>query len=51
MSGHHENIRKWRLRESLAKTLRLRPDLLEKYEPNAEETEILKGLEAESVVQ
>ena len=51
MSGHHENIRKWRLSESLAKTQRLRPDLLEKYELNAEENEILKGLEDETVVQ
>ena len=51
MSGHHENIRKWRLIESLAKTQHLRPDLLEKYELNAEENEILKGLEDETVVQ
>ena len=51
MSGHHENIRKWRLRESLAKTQRLRPDLLTTYELNAEETEILKGLEDETVVK
>lgn len=51
MSGHHENIRKWRLRESLAKTLRLRPDLLATYELNAEETEILKALEDETVVK
>lgn len=29
MSGHHENIRKWRLTESLRKTLARRPDLLE----------------------
>ncbi|MDR1606408.1 MAG: tRNA (guanosine(37)-N1)-methyltransferase TrmD [Streptococcaceae bacterium] len=50
MSGHHENIRKWRLSESLAKTLRLRPDLLAKYELTAEESEILKRLEEESVV-
>ena len=32
MSGHHENIRKWRLYESLKKTYERRPDLLEKYE-------------------
>lgn len=29
MSGHHENIRKWRLEQSLRKTLERRPDLLE----------------------
>lgn len=44
MSGHHENIRKWRLTESLKKTLERRPDLLEKYEANDEEKEILKTL-------
>lgn len=48
MSGHHENIRKWRLTESLKKTLARRPDLLEKYETNAEEEEILKQLKMES---
>ncbi|WP_338961203.1 tRNA (guanosine(37)-N1)-methyltransferase TrmD [Lactococcus garvieae] len=48
MSGHHENIRKWRLTESLRKTLARRPDLLEQYETNAEEEEILKQLKIES---
>jgi len=47
MSGHHENIRKWRLTESLKKTLARRPDLLEQYETNAEEEEILKQLKME----
>ncbi|GMO59389.1 MAG: tRNA (guanosine(37)-N1)-methyltransferase TrmD [Termitinemataceae bacterium] len=28
LSGHHENIRKWRLEQSLAKTQQNRPDLL-----------------------
>ena len=28
LSGHHENIRKWRLKKRLAKTLRVRPDLI-----------------------
>ena len=28
LSGHHENIRKWRLQQSLEKTIRNRPDLL-----------------------
>ena len=30
ISGHHENIDKWRLERALEKTRRLRPDLLEK---------------------
>lgn len=44
MSGHHENIRKWRLTESLRKTLERRPDLLEKYDANEEEIKILRDL-------
>lgn len=29
-SGHHANIAKWRLQESLKRTQRLRPDLLDR---------------------
>lgn len=29
LSGHHENIRRWRLRKRVEKTLRVRPDLAE----------------------
>jgi tRNA (guanine37-N1)-methyltransferase len=32
LSGHHENIRRWRLRKRIEKTLRLRPDLIRKGE-------------------
>ena len=45
MSGHHENIRKWRLTESLAKTLRLRPDLLASYDFDEEASEIVRQLQ------
>ena len=41
MSGHHENIRQWRLYESLKKTYQRRPDLLEQYELTAEEEKML----------
>ena len=44
ISGHHENIRKWRLKESLRKTIIKRPDLLEKRSFTEEELEILKEL-------
>ncbi|MFI3124033.1 tRNA (guanosine(37)-N1)-methyltransferase TrmD [Streptococcus suis] len=47
MSGHHENIRKWRLEQSLRKTYERRPDLLEKYEMTAEEKEIFQKIKAE----
>lgn len=44
LSGHHENIRKYRLEKSLEKTLRIRPDLLELKELNKEEVKILDTL-------
>lgn len=47
LSGHHENIRKWRLKKSLEKTLIRRPDLLEKKVLNDEETKLLKEIEEE----
>lgn len=47
MSGHHENIRKWRLEQSLRKTYERRPDLLEKYDMTAEEEEIFQKIKAE----
>ncbi|MDR2898196.1 MAG: tRNA (guanosine(37)-N1)-methyltransferase TrmD [Spirochaetaceae bacterium] len=30
LSGHHENIRRWRLRKRLEKTVSVRPDMIEK---------------------
>lgn len=44
LSGHHENIRKFRLKESLRKTLQLRPDLLENREFTKEELKLLDEL-------
>ncbi len=41
LSGHHENIRKWRLYESLKKTYLKRPDLLEKKTLSKEEAKVL----------
>ncbi|MDR3145030.1 MAG: tRNA (guanosine(37)-N1)-methyltransferase TrmD, partial [Treponema sp.] len=32
LSGHHENIRRWRLRKQVEKTLALRPDLIRRGE-------------------
>jgi tRNA (guanine37-N1)-methyltransferase len=37
VSGHHENIRRWRLRESLKLTRERRPDLLAQFPPTDEE--------------
>ena len=34
LSGHHENIRRWRLNEQIKRTKERRPDLLEKSDLN-----------------
>lgn len=48
MSGHHENIRRWRLEQSLRKTWQRRPDLLENYSLSPEEAELLEAIKAET---
>lgn len=40
-SGHHEAVRKWRLKESLRRTWRRRPDLLEERPMSKEEARLL----------
>ena len=47
LSGHHENIRKWRKKESLRRTLLRRPDLLEQYALNKEEEKMLAEVREE----
>lgn len=42
ISGHHENIRKWRKLQSLKITMDRRPDLIAKYSINKEELDLLK---------
>ena len=37
LSGHHENIRKWRHEQSVKRTKERRPDLWEAYEKGTEE--------------
>jgi len=44
LSGHHEEIRRWRRRQSLLRTLERRPDLLDGIELTREDKTILKGL-------
>jgi tRNA (guanine37-N1)-methyltransferase len=44
VSGHHEQVRQWRLRESLRRTLERRPDLLDARTMTAEERRLLAGL-------
>jgi tRNA (guanine37-N1)-methyltransferase len=44
VSGHHEEVRKWRLRESLRRTLERRPDLLVERPATKEERRMLESL-------
>ena len=47
LSGHHEQVRRWRRKESLRRTRRLRPDLLAKAELTEEDRELLAEIERE----
>jgi len=47
VSGDHGAVRRWRLRESLRRTLERRPDLLRDRQPGPEERRVLEELEAE----
>ena len=47
LSGNHAEIRRWRKRESLSRTLERRPDLLADAALDEEEREILRELVAE----
>ncbi|MBI3593495.1 MAG: tRNA (guanosine(37)-N1)-methyltransferase TrmD [Nitrospirae bacterium] len=47
LSGNHEEIRRWRLKESLRKTLEQRPELLEQKELTPEEKSFLDELKLE----
>ncbi len=49
VSGHHEQVRRWRLRESLRRTLERRPDLLEGRSVTKEEATLLAEVRAEGV--
>jgi tRNA (guanine37-N1)-methyltransferase len=40
-SGHHEAVRKWRLKEALRRTIRRRPELLEGRALSREEAKLL----------
>jgi tRNA (guanine37-N1)-methyltransferase len=48
LSGHHEQIRRWRLKQSLARTLERRPDLVSERNLTAEEKALLKELQQEA---
>jgi tRNA (guanine37-N1)-methyltransferase len=47
MSGHHENIRRWRLKQALGRTWLRRPDLLEARKLSDEEKKLLGEFQRE----
>jgi tRNA (guanine37-N1)-methyltransferase len=47
LSGHHEAIRAWRLKQSLGRTWERRPDLLQDRELSQEERELLAAYRRE----
>jgi tRNA (guanine37-N1)-methyltransferase len=49
LSGNHAKIDRWRRDQSLMRTRRRRPDLLEKFELNKKDREFLRNLEQEEV--
>jgi tRNA (guanine37-N1)-methyltransferase len=47
INGNHDEIRKWRRRRALQKTLRNRPDLLRQADLSSEDRKVLAEIEAE----
>ena len=48
LSGHHENIRRWRLKQALGRTWLRRPDLLAARRLNEDEKKLLEEFQRES---
>lgn len=48
LSGHHDNVERWRRREALRRTWQRRPDLLDSLELSREEREWIAGFADES---
>ena len=51
LSGHHANIRKWRLKHSLFRTMEKRPDLLENRVLTKEEEKLMQEIKAERALE
>jgi len=47
LSGHHENIRRWRLKQALGRTWLRRPDLLQARGMSEEEQRLLAEFQKE----
>ena len=50
LTGHHENVNKWRREQSLKRTLERRPDMLEKAELTKKDMEFLSKFKTEKTV-
>jgi tRNA (guanine37-N1)-methyltransferase len=48
VSGNHGAVRRWRLRESLRRTLHRRPDLIDARRPGPDEASLLAEIRAEA---
>lgn len=44
LSGNHEEIRKWRRKEALKRTILSRPDLMERFEPSDEDRTLIRQI-------
>jgi tRNA (guanine37-N1)-methyltransferase len=44
LSGNHEEIRRWRRKESIRRTILRRPDLMERFQPTKEDTRLIREL-------
>jgi tRNA (guanine37-N1)-methyltransferase len=44
LSGNHEDIRRWRRKESIRRTILRRPDLVEKFEPTDEDRSLIREI-------
>lgn len=49
LSGNHERIRLWRIKESLRRTMTRRSDLLEKHQLTKEEDKLLQEIKVEDI--
>jgi tRNA (guanine37-N1)-methyltransferase len=49
VSGNHDEIRRWRRRTALEKTVRNRPDLLERVTLNSEDKKMLAQITGKEI--
>ena len=44
LSGNHNEIRRWRRKESIRRTILRRPDLFERFEPTDEDRRLIREI-------